>query len=77
MYRGHEVVDRWFDLIDRDDRIALCRALAEEHYDPAYSKAARISGEAIAARFDTGSLDPDALAALAGRIARHVQSISI
>jgi tRNA 2-selenouridine synthase len=75
-FRGHAVVDRWFGLIDAGERVALCRALAEEHYDPAYEKSAQAARPRVAARVETGALTPEALADTAARIAAALQTIS-
>jgi tRNA 2-selenouridine synthase len=76
-HRGHELVDHWTLLIDRGDRLALCRSLAETHYDPAYVKAARATGVRPSRHFATPSLSEDALDRLAAEIEEAVQTISI
>ena len=75
-FRGHEVVDRWFALIDAGERVALCRALAADHYDPAYDKSERASRRRVAARVDTPALTQAALEDTAARIEAALQTIS-
>ncbi|MEC3863041.1 tRNA 2-selenouridine(34) synthase MnmH [Mesobacterium sp. TK19101] len=60
-FRGHEVVDRWFALIEAGDKPGLTRALMEDHYDPAYSKSRTSIGAACMAEVDAGALDGPAL----------------
>jgi tRNA 2-selenouridine synthase len=48
--RGHAVVDGWKALIDADDRVALTRALMQQHYDPAYDKARGAQGVTATSR---------------------------
>ncbi|GGL66060.1 tRNA 2-selenouridine(34) synthase MnmH [Wenxinia marina] len=60
--RGGEVVDGWFALIDEGRRVDLTRALAEQHYDPAYAKSRATIGADVLAEvavpdLETGSLD--------------------
>ncbi len=43
-YRGGAIVDGWLDLIAKDDKAGLTRALMVQHYDPAYDKSRRIFG---------------------------------
>lgn len=76
-HRGHGLVDRWGDLVDADERLALCRSLAEEHYDPAYDKSCRAVSPQVLARFRTETLDGVALEAMADRIADFLQTTSI
>ena len=75
-HRGHALVDHWEALIAKGDRLALCASLAADHYDPAYDKSMRAVNPDVAAVFETPSLDPAALDALAARIAGQVQLIS-
>jgi tRNA 2-selenouridine synthase len=76
-HRGHEVVDRWEAMIDAGDRLALCRALAEDHYDPAYRSSMRAHVPQVLHREETASLAPGALDALADRLAARLQTIRI
>ncbi len=77
VHRSRDLMQLWSDLIDRDDRVALCRSLAADHYDPSYEKSAGVFRELIAARFDTPDLTPDAQDALAVRIAGWLQTATI
>lgn len=76
-HRSHALVDHWEGLITEGARLALCRSLAEDHYDPAYSKSMAARAPVVAERIATDSLDAKALAALADRVAAAVQTISI
>ncbi|PTX54194.1 tRNA 2-selenouridine synthase [Litoreibacter ponti] len=76
-YRGHATVDRWDALIAAGDQVALCHALAVDHYDPAYAKSAGHLQAHIAARLETDALTSEALDTLAARIEQTVQTISI
>ncbi|ETX13245.1 tRNA 2-selenouridine synthase [Roseivivax halodurans JCM 10272] len=67
-FRGHEVVDRWFGMIDRGERQALCAALASEHYDPSYETSMRAVNPRIVARVAAERLDPASLEDVAARI---------
>lgn len=76
-HRSHALVESWEGLIAAGERLALCRSLAEDHYDPAYDKSMAARAPVVAARIATASLDPKALGALADRVAAAVQTISI
>lgn len=76
-FRGQAVLDHWNDLIDAGDRVALCRALATDHYDPSYDKSARLRQPQIAAQIDCDALDCRALDRTAERIATALQTMSI
>jgi tRNA 2-selenouridine synthase len=75
-FRGHEVVDGWNALIDSDARIALCRSLAEHHYDPAYAKANREQGARPVATLRMPAMSDADFARLADALARQVQTMS-
>ncbi|MEL7091385.1 MAG: tRNA 2-selenouridine(34) synthase MnmH [Pseudomonadota bacterium] len=75
-FRGHEVVDHWNALIDSDDRVALCRSLAVDHYDPAYATAHRDDPVTPVARFQTQAMTGTAFDQLAGEIAATCQTMS-
>jgi tRNA 2-selenouridine synthase len=77
VHRGHALVDFWGDLIARDDKLALCRSLAEDHYDRAYRASMRAQAPRVLHREDAGSLDLSALEALADRLAERIQRMSI
>ncbi|SFE65075.1 tRNA 2-selenouridine(34) synthase MnmH [Roseivivax sediminis] len=74
-YRGHAVVDGWFEKIDAGDRRGLCAALAEEHYDPAYETSMRAVAPDVRAQVDTARLDGASLDDVAARIEAALQSI--
>ncbi|EEX16892.1 tRNA 2-selenouridine synthase [Citreicella sp. SE45] len=67
------MVDRWGALIDAGERLELCRSLAQDHYDPAYEKSMSAVSPVVQQRFETGTLDPVGLGALADRIAEALQ----
>ncbi len=67
-YRGHEVVDGWFALIDAGDKQAVTRALMEQHYDLAYQKSRKAHDVPIQARVEAQSLDPSGLETIADQI---------
>ncbi|MEM6587764.1 MAG: tRNA 2-selenouridine(34) synthase MnmH [Pseudomonadota bacterium] len=76
-FRGHEVVDGWGALSAAGDDVALCRALAEQHYDPAYASSSKDKAARIAARVTAHDLTPKALGAVAEDIKSALQTISI
>ena len=76
-YRGHAVVEHWCALADAGDRVGFCRAIAAEHYDPAYRKAAQAQGHHVLHRFDVPDLTPMVLDSLAETIAKFVHTMSI
>ncbi|APZ51433.1 tRNA 2-selenouridine(34) synthase MnmH [Salipiger abyssi] len=76
-HRGHALVDRWGALIDAGERRALCRSLAEDHYDPAYEKSRTVFAPRVLDRFGTPALDEAALDTLADRIAERLQTIEM
>ncbi len=76
-HRGNALVDHWNSLISQGDKLALCKSLAEDHYDPAYTKSKQAYAPRILSRFETDSLTGDALDALAARIAAAVQAMDI
>jgi tRNA 2-selenouridine synthase len=55
--RGNAVVDGWGDLIATGDKMALTRALIEQHYDPAYQKSRNLHGAVRLAEVAIPSLD--------------------
>lgn len=75
-FRGHEVVEGWHALIDAGEKVALCRALAAEHYDPAYAKAQRGEDARPRAVLALHDLSEEALDRLADDLARELQTIS-
>ena len=76
-HRGHALVEHWNGLIDDDDRIALCRSLAADHYDPAYDKSMRAMEPDVRQVFETPALDDAALDVLADRMAAALQDMVI
>jgi len=76
-FRGHAVVDGWGALSAAGDDVALCRALAEQHYDPAYATSMREKTQRVAAQVTADDLTQDALDATAKRIQAALQMISI
>lgn len=68
-HRGHALIDRWDAMIAAGERVALCRSLAEDHYDPAYARSRQGRQRRVIARIETPTLDEAALDALAARIA--------
>ena len=67
--RGREVVEHWSALIDGGDRVALTRALIDQHYDPAYAKSRRAIGAEDRAVVEMATLDEPGQEAAADRIA--------
>ena len=67
-HRGHAVVDHWEELIERGDRLALCKALAADHYDPAYQTARRCRVQNILSCLQSDGLGPADLIRLAAKI---------
>ena len=76
-HRGHALLERWSDMIASGERIALCRSLAQDHYDPAYDKSMRAHAPTVLARLDTEALDAPALDVLADRLVDALQKMSI
>ncbi|MEO1974959.1 MAG: tRNA 2-selenouridine(34) synthase MnmH [Paracoccaceae bacterium] len=73
-HRGHALVDSWGALIDAGERIALCRSLAADHYDPAYEKSMAAMAPDVMERFETPTLDDAGLDRLADRIAERLHT---
>ena len=67
-HRGRDTLNRWEALMAAGDRVALCKALAEDHYDPAYRKSMAAHQPEVQLRVATEALDDGALEALATRI---------
>ena len=74
-FRGHAVVDGWASLAAAGDDVALCRALAQDHYDPAYATSIRTHAGRIAARITAPDLTDQALGQTAQRLMATLQSI--
>mgnify|MGYP001793080789 CR=1 FL=1 len=75
--RGHEVVDHWVSLSAAGNRLALCRALVEQHYDPAYDKAMRVQAPRILMRLQAPDLTEAALDRLADDLDSVIHRIEI
>lgn len=73
-HRGHALVDEWEKLIAAGERVALCRSLAADHYDPAYERSRKGRTRRVIARLTTETLDDAALDVLAGRIAAAIEA---
>jgi tRNA 2-selenouridine synthase len=67
-HRGHKTVDGWHALANAQDDVALCRALASEHYDPAYDSAHKDQGLRVQACIEAKALTNEALDEAATRI---------
>lgn len=76
-HRGHALVEHWETLIGAGERLALCRSLAADHYDPAYDKSMRAMTPTVLQSFRTETLGPAGLDDLADRIAAALQTMSI
>jgi tRNA 2-selenouridine synthase len=76
-FRGQAVIAHWNGLIDAGDKVALCRSLAADHYDPSYDKSTRARAPQIAATVTMDALDSQSLDSAAERIAGVVQTMSM
>ncbi|MEM7597310.1 MAG: tRNA 2-selenouridine(34) synthase MnmH [Pseudomonadota bacterium] len=74
-FRGHAVVDGWAALAAAGDDVALCRALVQDHYDPAYATSMRTLGARIAATVTADDLSDTALDHTAQRLITTLQTI--
>ena len=74
-YRGSSVFDRWMALIDAGDRVGLCRALARDHYDPAYAKAMRAQVPEVVGTVQVPDLSGEGLQAASAEIDAVLQTI--
>ena len=75
-YRGHAIVDHWFQQIDSDDKLGLTRSLMEQHYDPSYDASRRSVNAPVVAVLGSDNLDPSGIDELAERIENHVAQLS-
>ncbi|SDY38764.1 tRNA 2-selenouridine(34) synthase MnmH [Citreimonas salinaria] len=73
-FRGSAVIEKWSSLIDAGDPVALCHALAEDHYDPAYAKSLQAVAPEIAVRFSLSGLGADDLDRAADDVAAWLQA---
>lgn len=76
-HRGHTALAHWFELIDAGDTLGLCRALAQDHYDPAYHRARKGLGLTPAAVVQAPDLDVPALRDVAQQIAAQVHAMDM
>jgi len=67
-YRGHGVVDGWFELIGAGDKAGLALALMQQHYDPAYDKSRNAHAVRVLETIEAKTLDEAGLAQVAARI---------
>lgn len=74
-HRGHAIVDGWGELARAGDDVALCEALAREHYDVAYDASIRLREGRIAAQVRAEGLTSEALDDTALRVKEAVQTI--
>lgn len=77
IHRGHAMVNHWADLIAENEKLALCRSLAKDHYDPAYEKSMRSTSPTIAHSFHAADLTEPELSDLAEQIAECIQTMDI
>ena len=75
-HRGNEVVDGWMAMIAQGDRVALTRALAEQHYDPSYNKSRRATGHEPRVRIAASALNSSDLQTAADQIEIAVDQLS-
>ncbi|MEM6483182.1 MAG: tRNA 2-selenouridine(34) synthase MnmH [Pseudomonadota bacterium] len=74
-HRGHAIVDHWLKLSAAGDRVGLCQALAEQHYDPSYDKAMRVKVPKLLATVHAPDLTENALEKVADDLAARLQRI--
>ena len=72
VHRGRALIEHWNSLIDADDRVALCRSLAEDHYDRAYDKSVRATNPRVIHTVETDALTPEAIDAVAVQVSKQV-----
>ena len=73
--RGTQTLEAWDALIAAGDKVALCRALAEDHYDPAYRRAQTAWSGVARQEIPLADLAPDTLADAARRVSGAAQRI--
>ncbi|MCH2094108.1 MAG: tRNA 2-selenouridine(34) synthase MnmH [Rhodobacteraceae bacterium] len=76
-FRGHDVIDGWFEQIAQGDLPGLTRALMVQHYDPAYAKSRSISGQQPARIVQADSLDATGIKRVATKVAQALQDTVI
>ncbi|MEM1232559.1 MAG: tRNA 2-selenouridine(34) synthase MnmH [Pseudomonadota bacterium] len=72
--RGAAVLEKWDTLIATGDKVALCRSLAEDHYDPAYRRSQAARPKVEVTEICLPDLAPATLQAAAGRIAQMIET---
>ncbi|MEM6618397.1 MAG: tRNA 2-selenouridine(34) synthase MnmH [Pseudomonadota bacterium] len=75
-FRGRATVDAWGRLIDAGEPVAICQALAEDHYDPAYDRAMAAQGRTPQARVSAAELTDAALEKVADAVAVAVENVA-
>ena len=73
-FHGHARVDAWRAMLAAGELESLASELMSMHYDPRYTKSRAASGASTPKRFETASLDTDALDGLAQRISAYLKS---
>ncbi len=74
-HRGHDVVDGWLEMIEAGDKLALTRALMEQHYDPAYAKASRARDANVVAQINVSELNEAGLENAAAQVQRVLEEL--
>ena len=72
--RGAATLAAWDALIDGGDKEALCQALAEDHYDPAYHRAQKGRPEVPVTDLALEDLSAATLKQAAGKIAQMIET---
>ncbi|MEM8591234.1 MAG: tRNA 2-selenouridine(34) synthase MnmH [Pseudomonadota bacterium] len=73
--RGARMLEKWSTLIDAGNKAAICRALAEDHYDPAYRRAQNTRAKVPQIEIPLADLSDASLNIAATRIAEAAQTI--
>ena len=74
-FRGHDVVDRWADLLAAGDQVGFVAAIMRDHYDPTYAKSRATRAPEVMARLEAARLDSDGQLKIAAEVARRVRKI--
>ncbi|MEM6276070.1 MAG: tRNA 2-selenouridine(34) synthase MnmH [Pseudomonadota bacterium] len=72
--RGAAVLEKWNALTESGDKIALCRALAEDHYDPAYRRSQSARPKVDVTNLSLPNLETSTLQNVASRIAQMIET---
>ena len=75
-FRGHAVVDGWFEMIGAGDKAGLTKALMQQHYDQAYDKSRNVHSFRSLAQIEAKTLDEKGLASVASRIEATLDAYS-